>query len=119
MNDAGRPRPAHVQLLAVSWNFGWPIAAGVGIGYWIDEHLGTSPLASLGLGLGAMIASISRLIRLSQEEARERRELEAIERAAVESARTVATDAAADGQAPATSRGTRRRRRGGPKGRKT
>ncbi len=77
MNAPRRNRPAHVQLLAVSWNFGWPIVAGVGVGYWIDERLGTSPLASLGLGLGAMAASISRMISLSRDEAAERREDEA------------------------------------------
>lgn len=78
---ARRHRTAHVQLLAVSWNFGWPIAAGVGIGYWIDGRLGTSPLASLGLGLGALAVSISRMIQLTRQEASERREDEVERRA--------------------------------------
>ena len=32
MSEPSRSRPAHLQLLAVSWNFGWPVAAGVALG---------------------------------------------------------------------------------------
>jgi F0F1-type ATP synthase assembly protein I len=69
-------RPAHLQLLAISWNFGWPVAAGVIAGYWIDDKLGSSPWVTLALGLGAMSAAVARLVRLSNDEARERREQE-------------------------------------------
>jgi hypothetical protein len=72
MPESDRSRPAHLQLLAVSWNFGWPIAAGVVLGHWIDEKLGTSPAATLLIGIGSMAASTWRLVTLSRKEAAER-----------------------------------------------
>jgi hypothetical protein len=68
MPESERTRAAHLQLLAVSWNFGWPIAAGVALGYWIDQHVGSSPAATLFLGIGAMAASTWRLLQLSKQE---------------------------------------------------
>jgi F0F1-type ATP synthase assembly protein I len=73
MSPSERTRAAHLQLLAVSWNFGWPIAAGVVLGYWIDGKLGSSPAATLVLGLGAMAASTWRLLALSRLEQAARR----------------------------------------------
>ena len=73
MNDPDKRRPAHLELLAVSWNFGWPVAAGVVIGSWIDDRLGTSPVVTLVLALGAMLASVRRLIELSRRDEAERR----------------------------------------------
>lgn len=77
----GHGRPAHLQLLAVSWNFGWPVATGVIVGHWLDGALDCSPLATLGLGIGAMAASVWRMIELSRREAEERRSDEDRERA--------------------------------------
>jgi Putative F0F1-ATPase subunit Ca2+/Mg2+ transporter len=68
MSEPARSRPAHLQILAVSWNFGWPVAAGVALGHWIDEALGSSPAATLVLGL-------------SRQEQDERRQDEVRERA--------------------------------------
>jgi hypothetical protein len=68
MPESDRTRAAHLQLLAVSWNFGWPIAAGVALGYWIDEKLGSSPAAALLFGIGALAASTWRLLLLSKRE---------------------------------------------------
>lgn len=80
MSEPARSRPAHLQLLAVSWNFGWPVAAGVALGHWIDEALGSSPVATLVLGIGAMGAATWRLVSLSRQEQDERRQDEARER---------------------------------------
>jgi hypothetical protein len=66
------PRPAHVQLIAIAWNFGWPVVAGVVAGYWLDGKLGSSPVATLTLGLGAMVTAVWRLIELGRREARDR-----------------------------------------------
>ncbi|HEY2772910.1 MAG TPA: AtpZ/AtpI family protein [Candidatus Binatia bacterium] len=73
---AGRDndQPLQLQLLAISWNFGWPVAAGVIAGYWIDGKLGSSPWATLGLGLGAFAAAVWRLILVSSREAAEHRD---------------------------------------------
>ncbi len=68
MPESERTRAAHLQLLAVSWNFGWPVAAGVVLGYWIDESLGSSPAATLLLGIGSMAVSTWRLLALSRRE---------------------------------------------------
>ena len=73
MPDPARKRPAHLELLAVSWNFGWPIAAGVIAGHWIDLHLGSSPAATLLLGIGALAVSVRRMIDLGREDVAERR----------------------------------------------
>lgn len=73
MLDPGDNRPAHLQLLAVSWNLGWPVAAGVALGHWIDVRLGSSPAATLGLGLGAFAVAIRRILVLGREEIEERR----------------------------------------------
>lgn len=73
MSDPARQRPAHLELLAVSWNFGWPIAAGVIAGHWIDLQLGSSPAATLLLGIGALAVSVRRMIELGREDVAERR----------------------------------------------
>jgi F0F1-type ATP synthase assembly protein I len=73
MPDPVHRRPAHLQILAVSWNFGWPIAAGVVAGHWVDEKVGSSPAATLLLGIGALAVSVRRLLDLGREEAEERR----------------------------------------------
>lgn len=87
MNDDRRPRPAHLELLGIAWNFGWPIATGVLLGYWLDERLGTSPGLTLGFGIGAMAAAVQRLIGLTKRETAERHEAEESDRAAAASAK--------------------------------
>lgn len=77
MPELGTKRPAHLQLMAVSWNFGWPVAAGVVLGHWIDEKLGCSPAATLGLGIGALAVAVYRLVVLGRQEVAERAELAA------------------------------------------
>ena len=86
MSDDRRPRPAHLELLAIAWNFGWPIATGVFLGYWLDERLGTSPGLTLGFGIGAMAAAVQRLIGLTKRETVERHEAEESDRASAASA---------------------------------
>jgi len=51
--------------------------AGVAVGWWVDDKLGSSPVATLTFGLGAMVTAIWRLIVLSRREAIERRENDA------------------------------------------
>jgi hypothetical protein len=93
MPETNRTRTAHLQLLAVSWNFGWPIAAGVALGYWIDENLGSSPAATLIIGIGALAASTWRLVTLSRlEQQAHRAEEEDAHRAVVQQARRAAVE---------------------------
>ena len=69
--DPDRRAAAHLQLLGVAWNFGWPVTTGVALGWWLDTRFGTSPWATLGLGLGAMVVAVRRLLDLAREESRE------------------------------------------------
>jgi F0F1-type ATP synthase assembly protein I len=71
-----RNRHALAQLAAISWNIGWPIVAGVAVGQWLDDKLGSSPMAALTLGLGAMATAIWRLIVLGRQDAIEREQEE-------------------------------------------
>ena len=67
-------RPALMQLVAISWSFGWPVAAGVIVGNWLDDKLGSSPVATLTFGLGAMVTAVWRMIALGKQDAIEREE---------------------------------------------
>lgn len=76
MTDPARRRPAHLELLAISWNFGWPITAGVAMGYWLDQKSGMSPALTLLFGLGALVTSVRRMLELGRKDVAERREEE-------------------------------------------
>ena len=76
MSEPERNRPAHLELLAVAWNFGWPVIVGALAGSWLDQRLGTSPVLALFLGLGSIAIGAWRLIVLARREAAERRRLE-------------------------------------------
>jgi F0F1-type ATP synthase assembly protein I len=69
--DPKPSRPAHLQLVAVAWNLGWPIAAGVVLGSTVDEFLHSSPLATLSFSLGALAVGVRRLLDLGREATRE------------------------------------------------
>ena len=73
MAGPSKDRPALVQLMAISWNFGWPVAAGVVAGHWVDEKLGSLPVATLAFGLGAMVTAVWRMIALGKRDALERK----------------------------------------------
>ena len=47
------------------------MTAGVALGWWLDTRFGTSPWATLGLGLGAMVVAVRRLLDLARQESRE------------------------------------------------
>ncbi len=59
-----RERVRNTQAIALAWNLGWPIAAGVLVGAWIDSTFGTAPAATLVLTLGALVAVVRWLIGL-------------------------------------------------------
>jgi F0F1-type ATP synthase assembly protein I len=51
------------QLLGSAWGFGWRIAAGVLLGFYLDRWLGTSPLFLVLLAIGSLVAAVVELIR--------------------------------------------------------
>ena len=60
-------------VLAMGWGFGWRIAAGFLIGYYLDLWLGTSPALTLVFALAAMVAGVMRLLTLLRAMQEERR----------------------------------------------
>lgn len=68
--DRGAARLARYQAAALAWNLGWPIAAGVVAGSWLDGRLGTSPLFILAFTLGALVATVRRLLQLTSRSQR-------------------------------------------------
>lgn len=57
--------PAGARAIAIAWSLGWPIAAGVLAGAWLDSQMGSDPWAALALGLGAFVGSVRRIIMLT------------------------------------------------------
>lgn|GEM_PF-1802241 len=56
---------ARYQAMGVAWNMGWPIAASVVAGSWLDGRFGTSPLFILALSLGGLLVTVRRLMQLN------------------------------------------------------
>ncbi|MFQ5477702.1 MAG: AtpZ/AtpI family protein [Candidatus Binatia bacterium] len=63
-----RLEPKAAEILGLLWNFGWPIAAGVLLGGWLDRRLGTSPWLALFLALAAMIAGVRIILKVVGED---------------------------------------------------
>ena len=63
-------RPETARALALAWGFGWRIAAGLVLGYYLDLWMGTSPLWLFVVTLGSFVASITEFIRLGRASAR-------------------------------------------------
>lgn len=62
---------------ALALGVGWSVAAGAIIGYYLDGYLGTSPLLTLLLTVGAMSGAIYALVvslQRSEKDGQEHRE---------------------------------------------
>jgi F0F1-type ATP synthase assembly protein I len=64
-------RPDTAKALALAWGFGWRIAAGLVLGYYLDVWMGTSPLWLFVVTMGSFVASVTEFIRLSQSSRRD------------------------------------------------
>ena len=62
---ADSARRGATAALGIAWAMGWPIVAGVALGYWLDETLGTSPWLTLVFALAALAGVVRRLIHAS------------------------------------------------------
>ncbi len=71
---ASKDRVTSLELLALAWSLGWRIAAGVLVGYFLDEWLGTGPLLTLLFSLAALIAGVLEILQVLREGARRPRE---------------------------------------------
>ncbi len=63
--DRNSARGASYQAMAVAWNMGWPIAAGLLLGVYLDKRWDSSPFAALFCSLAALAAVVKRLISLT------------------------------------------------------
>lgn len=48
----------NLELLGLAWSFGWRIAAGVVVGYYLDLWLSTTPLFTLVFAIAALVAGV-------------------------------------------------------------
>ena len=53
----------YARGMAIAFEFTGTIGAGALIGWYIDEHFGTTPWASIGCTIGAVVGAFVRLIQ--------------------------------------------------------
>ena len=63
MADIGSP-----QLIALAWSLGWRIAAGIIIGYYVDQWLGSAPWLTLVLSITALVSGVRQMLTVLNEE---------------------------------------------------
>jgi F0F1-type ATP synthase assembly protein I len=63
-DPGARPSMKALEAAGLAWALGWPIAAGVLAGYWIDEQFGTAPVATLIFSISALALGVRRLLWL-------------------------------------------------------
>jgi F0F1-type ATP synthase assembly protein I len=61
-----RVDPRNAQAWGLALSFGWRVAAGVLVGYWLDGWLDTGPLFLLVFSIGALTGSIFDMLRASR-----------------------------------------------------
>jgi F0F1-type ATP synthase assembly protein I len=58
--------PRTAQTVGVALGFGWRIAAGVLLGYWLDGRLETAPIFLTVFAIAALTGSIYDMLRVSR-----------------------------------------------------
>jgi len=61
-----RLTPQAAQAWGVALSFGWRIAAGLVLGYWMDEWLGTAPIFITVGSIGALVSAVADMLRISK-----------------------------------------------------
>lgn len=69
-----RVDPRNVQAWGLALSFGWRVAAGVLLGYWLDGWLGTAPIMLTVFAIAALAGSIFDMLRASKRTAPSGRE---------------------------------------------
>ena len=67
-------RPETARALGLAWGFGWRIAAGLVLGYYLDLWMGTAPLWLFVVTMGSFVAGVSEFVRLSRSEVERNRD---------------------------------------------
>jgi len=56
------------QVLGLAWGFGWRVAAGVVLGFYLDRWAGTSPIFIVVFAIASLIVGVAELIRAARPE---------------------------------------------------
>ena len=56
------------QVLGLAWGFGWRVAAGVVLGFYLDSWADTSPIFLVVFAIASLIAGVTDLIRAARPE---------------------------------------------------
>jgi len=56
------------ELMALAWSLGWRIAAGIIIGYYVDQWLGSAPWLTLVLSITALVSGVRQMLTVLNEE---------------------------------------------------
>jgi len=56
------------ELMALAWSLGWRIAAGIIIGYYLDQWLGSAPWLTLTLSITALVSGVRQMLTVLNEE---------------------------------------------------
>jgi F0F1-type ATP synthase assembly protein I len=66
--------PEAAKAWGMALSFGWRIAAGVVIGYWLDGWLYTAPIFIGLMSIAALVGAIADMLRVSRAESKSREE---------------------------------------------
>lgn len=65
-----RLNPEAAKAWGLALSFGWRIAAGVVIGYWLDNWLDTTPIFISVMSIGALVGAIADMLRISKADSK-------------------------------------------------
>ncbi len=54
----------NLELLALAWSLGWRIAAGVLVGYFLDQRIGSAPLLTLLFSIAALAMGVAQILKV-------------------------------------------------------
>ena len=61
-----RLTPDAAKAWGLALSFGWRVAAGVLVGYWIDQWLETTPIFISVMSIGALVGAVADMLRISR-----------------------------------------------------
>jgi F0F1-type ATP synthase assembly protein I len=65
-----RLNPEAAKAWGLALSFGWRVAAGVVIGYWLDNWLDTTPIFISVMSIGALVGAIADMLRISKADSK-------------------------------------------------
>jgi F0F1-type ATP synthase assembly protein I len=65
-----RLNPEAAKAWGLALSFGWRVAAGVVIGYWLDNWLDTTPIFISVMSIGALVGAVADMLRISKADSK-------------------------------------------------